>query len=258
MKSAALQEVRVHDCLYTRRRRMSIFAWGNAHTGALSLRLSRSRAPSRPNALTGVNQSINQQEEDIIRKRFLTQTAVVTTTGPPFVQLVDSVRRRLSGTAENPGADETARGSVSADETSQILYGIEAFINKLEMTTMANEKEQEVYLEKHAELQSSISGCMASIESCKSELEEARRKMAQAKEYEQVKQQILKIPARSVTLLEVEGVKKEIEELTRRRVAVEDVTRRKIREFRSILEAIDRVVGDMGEEGVKEEFPSDM
>ena len=72
--------------------------------------------------------------------------------------------------------------------------------------------------------------------------------MGQAKEYEQVKQQILKIPARSVTLLEVEGVKKEIEELTRRRTAVEDVTRRKIREFRSILEAIDRVGGDIDED----------
>lgn len=177
----------------------------------------------------------------------------MTTTGPPFVQLVDSVRRRLSGAAETPDA---ADASVAADEINQILYGIEAYINKLEMTTSANEKEQEVYREKHAELQSSISGCMASIEACKSELEEARRKMVQAKEYEQVKQQILKIPARSVTLLEVEGVKKEIEELTRRRTAVENVTKRKIRDFRSILEAIERVTED-SDDGGKEDGEDD-
>jgi chromosome segregation ATPase len=233
----------------------------NARIGASSARLPvcpsarlpvclalRSCSPGRSTALVGMNLSINQQEEDIIRKRFLTQAAVVTTTGPPFVQLVESVRRRLSGTAEKPDASEAAKGSGASDEINQILYGIESYINKLQLTTSANEKEQEVYREKHAELQSSISGCMASIEACKSELEEARRKMGQAKEYEQVKQQILKIPARSVTLLEVEGVKKEIEELTRRRTAVEDVTRRKIREFRSILEAIDRVGGDIDED----------
>lgn len=177
----------------------------------------------------------------------------MTTTGPPFVQLVDSVRRRLPGAAENPDA---ADASVAADEINQILYGIEAYINKLEMTTSANEKEQEVYREKHAELQSSISGCMASIDACKSELEEARRKMVQAKEYEQVKQQIVKIPARSVTLLEVEGVKKEIEELTRRRTAVENVTKRKIRDFRSILEAIERVTED-SDDGGKEDGEDD-
>ena len=80
--------------------------------------------------------------------------------------------------------------------------------------------------------------------------------MVQAKEYEQVKQQIVKIPARSVTLLEVEGVKKEIEELTRRRTAVENVTKRKIRDFRSILEAIERVTED-SDDGGKEDGEDD-
>ena len=109
----------------------------------------RARAP--PSLLSAVMLTVTfncprryQQEEDIIRRRFLTQTAVVTTTGPPFVQLVDSVRRRLSGARENPDAVDAP---VAADEINQILYGIEAYINKLEMTTSANEKEQEVYRE---------------------------------------------------------------------------------------------------------------
>lgn len=173
----------------------------------------------------------------------------MTATGPPFQKLVESVRllgdHIGTGDGGNGGngsenkTDEAGTGRVNAALSD--LYSIEAYINKLEMMMGAYKKEQHVYWEKQTELQSSISGCMASIEACKSELEEARRKMAQAKEYEQVKQQIVKIPARSVTLLEVEGVKKEVEELKKERTAVEELTATKISQFRSILETIQRV-----------------
>ena len=173
------------------------------------------------------------EEEDIIRKRFLTQTSVVTTTGPPFNKLVASVRQLEAATGEN-------KSSVT-DAVLSDLYSIESYINKLEMMMGAYLKEQDVYREKHAELQSSISGCVASIETCKSELEAARREMAQSKEYEQVKQQIVKIPARSMTLLEIEAVKQEIDELRNQQNAVERLTNERIGQFRSILEHIEQV-----------------
>lgn len=189
-------------------------------------------------ALKGKSAAI-EEEEDIIRKRFRTQTSVVTTTGPPFRKLVESVRQLETATTETAAS--------VADTALSDLYNIESYINKLDMMVRAYLKEQSVYREKHAELQSSISGCVVSIETCKSELEAARKEMAQAKEYELVKQQIVKIPARSVTLLEIEAVKKEIDELRNQQNAVERLTNERIGQFRSILERIKQISGELVE-----------
>ena len=177
------------------------------------------------------------EEEAIIKKRFLTQTAVATSSGggAPFTKLVQSFQSFCEAASD----DEERR--TKADEVLSDVYSIQSYLNKLESMMMVYETEQAMYHEKHRDILHAIDRAGQDIKDSKMELEHARREMAQAKECEGIKQNIVKIPAASATVLEIDAVKKEIVELEQQRVQMKDVTRERIDQFRTILDAITHV-----------------
>ena len=106
---------------------------------------------------------------------------------------------------------------------------------------MVFETEQATYHEKHRDILLGIDRAGQDIKDSKVELEHARREMAQAKECEGIKQNIVRIPAVSATVLEIDAVKQEIAELEQQRLQMKDVTRERIDQFRTILDTITRV-----------------
>lgn len=121
------------------------------------------------------------------------------------------------------------------------LYSIQAHLNKLNATASAYLREQQVYHQKHQYLLDSIDKATEEIGGCKTELEKARLDLAQEKECERMKEKIVKIPARSVTTLEIEAVKQEIEELENQRSLLRLATEKRKHQFRAILHAISQV-----------------
>lgn len=205
------------------------------------------------------------EEEAIIKKRFLTQTAVATSSGggPPFRKLVESYKVFCES---EPSSGERA---TCLDTLLSDLYSIHSYINKLEIMMGVYQKEQSLYHGRHEDLLKSIDTVGLDIQACKLELEEARREMAQAMECERVKEQIVKIPARSATLVEIDAVKKEIEELQSQRQQLDEVTSERIAQFRTILDSIERVEEQInagkedeeeghGEDGVQGDSGDDM
>jgi DNA gyrase/topoisomerase IV subunit A len=177
------------------------------------------------------------EEEAIIKKRFLTQTAVATSTGggAPFTKLVQSFQSFCEAAID----DEERRSK--ADELLSDVYSIQSYLNKLESMMMVYETEQATYHEKHRDILLGIDRAGQDIKDSKIELEHARREMAQAKECEGIKQNIVRIPAVSATVLEIDAVKQEIAELEQQRLQMKDVTRERINQFRTILDTITRV-----------------
>ena len=191
------------------------------------------------------------EEEAIIKKRFLTQTAVATSSGggPPFRKLVESYKAFCGS---EPSSDDRTKG---LDTLLSDVYSIHSYINKLEIMMGVYQKEQSLYRGRNEDLLGSIEKAGVEIQARKLELEQARREMEQAIECEGVKEQIVKIPARSVTLKEIDAVKMEIEELQNQRQMLDEVTSTRISQFRTILESIERVESELGAN--KEEDGSD-
>lgn len=189
------------------------------------------------------------EEEAIIKKRFLTQTAVATSSGggPPFRKLVESYKAFCGS---EPSSDDRTKG---LDTLLSDLYSIYSYINKLEIMMGVYQKEQSLYHGRNEDLLVSIEKAGLEIQARKLELEQARREMEQAIECEGVKEQIVKIPARSATLREIDAVKKEIEELQSQRQVLDQVTSARISQFRTILDTIEQVEGDIGGDAKGEE-----
>jgi len=183
------------------------------------------------------------EEEAIIKNRFLTQTSVATSSGggPPFRKLVESYKAFCGS---EPSSDDRAKG---LDTLLSDVYSIHSYINKLEIMMGVYQKEQSLYRGRNEDLLGSIEKAGVEIQARKLELEQARREMEQAIECEGVKEQIVKIPARSVTLKEIDAVKMEIEELQNQRQMLDVVTSTRISQFRTILESIERVESELGE-----------
>lgn len=198
------------------------------------------------------------EEEAIIKKRFLTQTAVATSSGggPPFRKLVESYKAFCGS---EPSSDDRVKG---LDALLSDLYSIHSYINKLEIMMGVYQQEQSLYLGRNEDLLGSIDRAGLEIQARKLELEQARKEMEQAIECERVKEQIVKIPARSATLKEIDAVKKEIEELQNQRQQLDELTSTRITQFRTILDSIERVEEQLenrdGERGGAEEVDIDM
>lgn len=129
----------------------------------------------------------------------------------------------------------------AAEELLADLYSLQAHLNKLNATASAYLREQQVYHQKHQYLLDSIDKATEEIGGCKTELEKARLELAQEKECERIKEKIVRIPARSVTTMEIEAVKQEIEELENQRSLLRLATEKRKHQFRAILHAISQV-----------------
>lgn len=196
------------------------------------------RSTKTPMASTQKKSDALLEEEAIIKKRFLTQTAVATSSGggPPFRKLVESYKVFCESDSSSAERAQECLDTLLSD-----VHSIHSYINKLEIVMGVYQKEQSLYHGRHADLLTSIDKAGVDIRARKLELEQARREMAQAKECEHVKEQIVKIPARSATVLEIDAVKKEIEELQNQRQQLHEATSRRISQFKTILESIECV-----------------
>lgn len=129
----------------------------------------------------------------------------------------------------------------AAEELLADLYFIQAHLNKLNATASAYLREQQIYHQKHKYLLDSIDKATEEIGGCKIELEKARLELAQEKECEHMKEKIVKIPARSVTTMEIEAVKLEIKDLENQRCLLRTATEKRKQQFRAILHTISQV-----------------
>lgn len=190
------------------------------------------------------------EEENIIRKRFLTQTAVATSSGggPPFRKLVLSYQAFCNSVLDSQDDAESMADAVLAD-----IYSIQAYIHKLEAMMGAYLREQTVYQETHKDLLGSIDKAVEDIRACKSELEQARLEMAQAQDCERVKEQIVTLPACSVTLKEIDAVKSEIEELLQQQAHLSSANEQRKAQFKSILDVVYNVEQQIRESSMEAE-----
>ncbi|PRW20530.1 THO complex subunit 7B-like [Chlorella sorokiniana] len=180
--------------------------------------------------------SIIENEEAIIRKRYLTQTvATAANTMPPFKQLVKKYMR-FCQVLQSGGAEEAER---LHGELLALLYSIQFHMQKLQAMSGAFEREQQLYAEKQAQLQASIQQAEQDIEDRKRELEGARTELAHKQEYEAVKKLVMQVPSRAATLAEQEGTNKEIADLQQQSAELDALFEQRKQQFAGVLAALE-------------------
>ncbi|EFN52491.1 hypothetical protein CHLNCDRAFT_54435 [Chlorella variabilis] len=168
-----------------------------------------------------------ENEEAIIRKRYLTQTVPTAANAlPPFKKLV---KRRLCQAMEAGGSLEEAERLYP--ELLADLYAIRFHMQKLAAQGGAFQAEQQLYAEKQAQLQASIQQAEQDIEDRKRELVEARVELAHKQEYE--------VPARSTTLAEQAATQREIADLQQQSAALDGLLQQRKQQFAGVLASLE-------------------
>ncbi|GAB4815206.1 hypothetical protein N2152v2_002252 [Parachlorella kessleri] len=190
------------------------------------------------------------EEEAIIKKRYLTQTAATQANAlPPFKKLtkryLEFCQVAESGTSEEA---ERLYGELLAD-----LYAVQFHMQKLEEISNAFRREQQMYQEGQEQLQASITQAVQDIEDRKQQLEQARTELQQKKEYEVVKRQIVEVPARSVTRAEMEAVNQEIRDMQAQAQQIDTLSDRRKRQFAALASCIEEVYATIEAEAPPEE-----
>lgn len=189
------------------------------------------------------------EEEAIIAKRYLTQTVVSSqNTLPPFKKLAKAFME-FSQALEGGSDDRLAE---KHQELLADLYAIQFYMQKLEAAGDAFRREQQAYAEKQAQLQASIQQAERDIEDRKAELEAARVALAHEREYEGVRQKIMKVPARSATRAEMDAVHREIADLQQQGADLDGAMERRRAQFGEVVAAIERVWGQLEHDSVEE------
>lgn len=98
-----------------------------------------------------------------------------------------------------------------------------------------------MYRAKQEKLQADIAQVARDIQDCKIRLTRAREELARQQEYEALKEEIVLVPARSVTRAEMKAVEKEISDLTGQEAGLEAVMEKRKGQFASILHVIEQV-----------------
>ncbi|KAL4422592.1 hypothetical protein ABPG75_008789 [Micractinium tetrahymenae] len=178
------------------------------------------------------------EDEAIIRKRYLTQTVLGTANAlPPFKKLVKKYLQ-FCAALQGGGTEEAER---LHPELLADLYAIQAHMDRLRAMSDAYAREQAAYAEKQAQLQASIAQAERDIEERKRELAEARVELAHKQEYEAVKKQIMQVPARSATLAEQEGARREIADLQQQSAALDVLFDTRKQQFAGILASLEQL-----------------
>ena len=126
------------------------------------------------------------------------------------------------------------------------LYAIQAHLMKLHASASASRREEQVYREQQQQLRAAILKAESDIENRKRKLDESREELQRQKEYEEVKQDIVKISARSTTSAEMGAVQNEMKDLNRQRQKLEENIAKSKMLFDTIVQTIDTVC-----EGIK-------
>ena len=126
------------------------------------------------------------------------------------------------------------------------LYAIQAHLMKLHASASASRREEQVYREQQQQLRAAILKAESDIENRKRKLDVSREELQRQKEYEEVKQDIVKISARSTTSAEMAAVQNEMKDLNRRRQKLEENIAKSKMLFDTIVQTIDIVC-----EGIK-------
>ena len=155
------------------------------------------------------------------------------------------------------GGDDAAR--LHEDLLSD-LFAVQSHMRRLEASASAFKREQELYHEKQDQLRAAISQAEQDISDRKVQLEEARAELVRQQEYEAVKERVVKVPARSVTRIEMAAVEKEIADLSQQGVALDASMARRKTHFDSILHVIEQVHQGLDQEegALAEQVPEAM
>lgn len=132
------------------------------------------------------------------------------------------------------------------------LYAIQSHIFRLNASSAAYRREQELYEEKQGQLRASIAQAEQDIQDRKVQLEEARAELGRQQEYEAVKHRVTRVPARSATAAEMAAVEKEIADLAQQGAALDAVMAQRREQFKSIMEAISQVYANIENDGTEE------
>lgn len=125
------------------------------------------------------------------------------------------------------------------------LYAIQAHLTKLQASAMASCRESKMYEDQQQQLRDAISKSKNDIKGRKSELENARIELQRQREYEKVKEEIVRIAARSVTSTEMAAVDREIHDLNSQKVGLEEAIVKATSQLDLLIETIDNVYNSL-------------
>jgi delta 1-pyrroline-5-carboxylate dehydrogenase len=182
--------------------------------------------------------------------------------------------------------------SGSADEADKIqnellseLYGLQLHLRRMDLSAAAYAKERDYFNKQQEQLELAILQVFccpgygwfdvvergtppftttifsiphglqatADIEARKEELVTVRIQLAQEQDYEALKRQVVKVPARSVTRSEMASVEKEIADLQQQSRDLESLMERRRAQFGAIVSTIDQVYSTIQSDGQQEE-----
>lgn len=193
--------------------------------------------------LLGRNPANMATEEDaIIKTRFLTQTSV--SKGEPPLKRLTKRFVQFCDDAENSSAE------VAEDALKALLreLGLLEFTSrKMDAICRANNREQQAYSDKRAQLEQDIAKVQLEIEQRKLELAAARISRQHSEEYEVLRHLITEHPSRSSTQNQIDQMKAEISEITQEGTKVALVMARRRKQCALLfhcIEELQNVVGD--------------
>ena len=132
------------------------------------------------------------------------------------------------------------------------LYAVQMHMHRLDAAASAFRREQDSYQVKQEQLHAAISTAEQDIGNLKFQLEEARAERARQQAYEEVKERVVSVPARSATRTEMAAVEKEIADLQQQGAALDAAMARRRGQFAAILHVIEQVHAGLEQEGPEE------
>lgn len=179
--------------------------------------------------------SLADEDDAIVRRRIYTQAAPIGHgQTPPFKRLVKKYLEFCQKVESPDGETEKVHTELLA-----ALYAIQLQVRRQHAICDALTREQAMYADKQQQLLESIRQAQQDIEARKVELEQARVELKQKQEYEEVRQRVVHVPARSTTRAEMAAASRETDDLARQGGTVEATLARRQRQLAAVLHCVD-------------------
>eukprot|EP00240_Pyramimonas_obovata_P014235 CAMPEP_0118932564 /NCGR_PEP_ID=MMETSP1169-20130426/10496_1 /TAXON_ID=36882 /ORGANISM="Pyramimonas obovata, Strain CCMP722" /LENGTH=201 /DNA_ID=CAMNT_0006875241 /DNA_START=200 /DNA_END=805 /DNA_ORIENTATION=+ len=180
--------------------------------------------------------TISAEEEDIIRKRLISQTAKAN----GFSTLNKLTKRFLSLCASAENGDVTKTEDIYQTLMKE-LAAYELQVTRLNTIRAANHREQDKYKIQAVELEKALLQVQGEIEELKVTLEKAREERAHKEEYEVLRRLCMEHPARSETRTAIATLEKDIAALENESAQANGVLELRKKQFALLLHAADEL-----------------
>ncbi|KAK3281885.1 hypothetical protein CYMTET_10346 [Cymbomonas tetramitiformis] len=188
---------------------------------------------------------VTKEEDEIIRKRLLTQTATARGVG--------ALNKLAKGYIAYCKSEESSKEEAEALYQTLLkeLAVYELQIARVFSIKSANHRQQASYATLSGSLDNSIAEVQVEIKELKASLEAAREERNHKEQYEELRHKCMEHPARSETLAAIKTLEQELQELEEATTSANKTLELRKKQFALVLHAVDELQKELdGEEMV--------